>query len=102
MQRLLLLSHVFYLNSIIPLARVPILAYLFTYSYALLPESQLDTHNQFRRIRCMGHESANGNGKHIESVFSFGFYCADWNTVLPLISTSKLHTQLIKLSGDLV
>ena len=38
MQRLLLLSHVFHLNSIIPLAGGPILAYLFTDSHAPLPE----------------------------------------------------------------
>lgn len=38
MQRLLLLSHVFHLNSIIPLAGVRMLAYLFSDSHAPLPE----------------------------------------------------------------
>lgn len=52
--------------------------------------------------RWTGCKSASGNETHIESIFSFGFYCVDWNLASPLIITSKLHTQLIKPPGALV
>jgi hypothetical protein len=74
-QRLLLLSHVFYLNPIIPLAGVPILAYLFTEPHASLPEPAGHSHSNSEGSRCLGWESANGNGKHVEYILSFEFHC---------------------------
>lgn len=68
-------SYVFYLNFIIFLVGVLILVYLFIEFYVLLLELVGYLYFNLEGFRCLGWELVNGNGKYVEYILSFEFYC---------------------------